>query len=158
MQVVEAREREACPGRSRFLVIGHRHGTCEGHVAGILDNIAVADHITNRTIGCRAGTLHKRECASLDGSHCLIIDSSKSMPLACAWASVLHRTAIEIGLRDGVGSRADRRGSGGKSTCRASHGCLVITHRHGTCEGHVAGVLDNVTVVDHIPNRTIRFW
>ena len=43
------------------LVIAHRHGTREGHIAGVSDEIAVADALTDCIVGCRSRSLDQRE-------------------------------------------------------------------------------------------------
>jgi hypothetical protein len=50
VQVISA-EGEAAGGRSRGLVVGHRHRTGEGHVAGVLDEIAVGDDVADLVVG-----------------------------------------------------------------------------------------------------------
>ena len=107
----------------RRLVVGDRDRARQAHVAGVGDQVAVGDHVAHRVSRERRGRLVEQTAfssARLDGRLVL-----RGVDLARArLGGVGDRAAVQVGLRDRVGSGA------GDSLARIEEAVVVADRVH----------------------------
>ena len=150
-------QRAGIAGHVGDLVVGHGDGVGERDIAGIGHGIGVAHDLSGSVQRRRLGRLHDRERGLLRGGHGDRVGRGRRARADLRGRDVGDRARVEIGLGDGVRSRAGQARIRDEAA-RRQRGTndavdTVVRHGDGVRQGHVAGVADGVAVGERVARR-----